>query len=124
MKKTLCILLALLFSLGTVFAGCSEKQGETTDAAAPTGSAEAAVSPGEEAEDETEFVDPFAGTDLGGRDFRVYTSVDTSDATNGDAFIRGSGEINGEADLRQILHTALRIVLAGRFSRKEGRVVH
>ena len=97
MKKTLCILLALLFSLGTVFAGCSEKQGETTDAAAPTGSAEAAVSPGEEAEDETEFVDPFAGTDLGGRDFRVYTSVDTSDATNGDAFIRGSGEINGEA---------------------------
>ena len=97
MKKTLCVLLALLFTLTAVLAGCSEKQGETTDAAAPTGSAEAAVSPGEEAEDETEFVDPFAGTDLGGRDFRVYTSVDTSDATNGDAFIRGSGEINGEA---------------------------
>ncbi len=45
---------------------------------------------------ETDFVDPFAGTDFDGREFRVYTSVDTTDATNSDVFIRGTGETNGE----------------------------
>ena len=42
-------------------------------------------------------MDPFAGVDFDGRAFRVYSSVDESDATNADKFIHGSDELTGEA---------------------------
>ena len=98
MKKQLSLLLALLLTVGSVsmLASCSEStdnsdQGETS--AAQNAASDVEVP----AEEETEFVDPFAGTDFDGRSFRVYSSVDESDATNGDKFIHGSDELNGEA---------------------------
>jgi len=58
---------------------------------AVTGTVEEAVS-----EDvETEWIDPFAAYDFSGQAFRVSSSIE-SGATNADAFIRGSGELNGE----------------------------
>lgn len=91
MKKQISALLALLM-LVPAFASCSDtNSGEetTTDNNASSGVQETEPA-------ETEWVDPFAGTDFDGREFRIYTSTDTTDATNGDAFIRGSGETNGE----------------------------
>ena len=101
MKKTLSLLLALLMTVGSlsVLAGCSDStdNSDAGDSSAAQGQSVSADAQNEDAEQETEFVDPFAGTDFGGRDFRVYTSVDDTDATNGNAFIQGSGELNGEA---------------------------
>ncbi len=97
MKKLISLLLVLCLTLGsaTAFSSCSETtsddEGKTADPTSPASDAEVPE------ETETEFIDPFADTDFGGRDFRVYTSVDDTDATNGNAFIQGSGELNGEA---------------------------
>lgn len=92
MKKFISLL--IICSLLTSFVACSNpdsgNQNENnTNADSPSVNAET--------ESETEAPDPFADVDYGGRSFRVYTSVDTTDATNGDAFIRGTGEYNGEA---------------------------
>lgn len=38
----------------------------------------------------------FDGVDFGGRDFRVYTSIDITDATNANDMIEGSGALNGD----------------------------
>ncbi|MBE6710089.1 MAG: hypothetical protein E7579_03110 [Ruminococcaceae bacterium] len=91
MKKTLAILLALLMLVPTL-ASCSEQTSgeETTATETPTAGAEETVP------EETEAPDPFADVDFGGREFRFYTSVDATDATNADKFIRGTGETNGE----------------------------
>lgn len=97
MKKLISLLLVLCLTLGSAaaFSSCSETtsddEGKTADPTSPASDAEVPE------ETETEFIDPFADTDFGGRDFRVYTSVDDTDATNGNAFIQGSGELNGEA---------------------------
>ena len=101
MKKTLSLLLAALLSASalSVLSGCSESKDNSDAGDSSAGQGQSASSDAQNAdeEQETEFVDPFAGTDFGGRDFRVYTSVDDTDATNGNAFIQGSGELNGEA---------------------------
>ena len=98
MKKIISLLLALLLSVGSaaVLSGCSDNG---TEDVKEGGEAAAGVTNDVSApeEEETEWIDPFAGTDFGGRAFRVYTSVDDTDATNGNAFIQGSGELNGEA---------------------------
>ncbi|MBQ4592457.1 MAG: hypothetical protein IJB20_10520 [Clostridia bacterium] len=92
MKKILAILLAALMLVPTL-ASCSEQtSGEDAGTSASTPTADA-----EEAEtEETEAPDPFADVDFDGREFRFYTSVDETDATNADKFIRGLGETNGE----------------------------
>ncbi len=91
MKKTLAMVLALLM-LVPALASCSEQtSGEENSATAtPTAGAEETVP------EETEEPDPFADVDFDGREFRFYTSVDETDATNADKFIRGLGETNGE----------------------------
>ena len=99
MKKTISILLSLLLALGSasIFAGCSESK-ENTDQEGQSNSANAGeVDAANPEEPETEWIDPFADTDFGGRAFRVSSSIDENDATNADYLIRGSGELNGEA---------------------------
>ncbi len=96
MKKRIALILVAA-QLMLALAACSDKdEGKestpTGDESTPTaGQAET------EPQTETEEPDPFADVDYEGRALRIYTSVDTTDATNGDRFIRGSGEINGEA---------------------------
>ncbi len=91
MKKKLAFLLALLM-IASSMAACSETtSGEETSATdTPTAGAEETVP------EETEEPDPFKDVDFEGREFRFYTSVDTTDATNADKFIRGTEETNGE----------------------------
>ena len=91
MKKTLALVLALLMLVPT-FASCSEQTSgeETTATENPTAGAV------EEVPEEIVEPDPFEDVDFGGRDFRVLTSIYTSDSTNSDKFIRGLGETNGE----------------------------
>ncbi|MBQ3815967.1 MAG: hypothetical protein II836_07910, partial [Clostridia bacterium] len=98
MKRIISLLLSLLLCLGSlsVLAGCSESK-ENADKGDQSTPSDGSVDVTAPEETETEFVDPFAGTDFEGREFRVYTSVDSTDATNGNAFIQGSGELNGEA---------------------------
>ena len=96
MKKILSLLLSALIAVGSAAAmtGCSDKGPDQDDIETPTiaaGEVDEAVS-----EDvETEEIDPFAEYDFGGQAFRVSSSIE-SGATNADAFIRGSGELNGE----------------------------
>lgn len=94
MKKIISIILAALMCASSVsiFTSCSDAGSDENKAGTTSENVDVT-----EDEEETVFIDPFAGTDFGGRDFRVYTSVDATDATNGDRFIRGSGELNGEA---------------------------
>lgn len=56
------------------------------------------IAPGETISDETteERDTRFDGVDFEGRTFRVQTSVDAYDATNANALIEGSGELNGD----------------------------
>ena len=95
MKKSLSLLLASVILVCAALTSCSEKTGDETTAQ-KTGAGET-VETGMETETETEEPDRFADVDYGGKTFTVYTSVDTVDATNGDRFIRGTGEYNGEA---------------------------
>ena len=91
MKKTLAVVLALLM-LVPALASCSEQTSgeDTSTTVAPTAGEE------ETLPEETEAPDPFEDIDFDGREFRFYTSVDETDATNADKFIRGLGETNGE----------------------------
>ncbi|MBR5311764.1 MAG: hypothetical protein IKU40_02650 [Clostridia bacterium] len=91
MKKTLALVLALLMLVPT-FASCSEQTSDedTSTTTTPTAGEEEIVP------EETEEPDPFEEIDFDGREFRFYTSVDETDATNADKFIRGLGETNGE----------------------------
>ncbi|MBO7405689.1 MAG: hypothetical protein J6V24_12060, partial [Clostridia bacterium] len=86
MKKLISLFLVLCLTLGSaaLFTGCSESgTNDEGPSENPTGPSSADV--GGEEEPETEWIDPFAGTDFSGREFRVYTSVDDTDATNGNA---------------------------------------
>ena len=96
MKKILSLFLALLLAAGclSVLSGCSENGAEKGETAENNAGTQDSPVPGET---ETEWIDPFAGTDFGGRAFRVYSSVDESDATNADKFMHGSDELNGES---------------------------
>jgi ABC-type glycerol-3-phosphate transport system substrate-binding protein len=95
MKRIVSLLLVLILTAGgmTALAGCSDNGAEKS----PSETTPSADSPDISEEAETEWIDPFAGTDFGGRAFRVYSSVDESDATNADKFMHGSDELNGES---------------------------
>ncbi len=97
MKKIISLLLAMLLAAGclSVMVGCSDNGADNKDETTPADSG--ATPSGDVGEEETEWIDPFAGTDFGGRAFRVSSSIDENDATNADYLIRGSGELNGEA---------------------------
>ena len=91
MKKGISLFLALLMLLSTVSCSDTGKENEEEQ----TGDA-VQTPAGDSAAEETEAPDRFAGVDYDGRAFRIYTSVDTTDATNGDQFIRGTEEMNGD----------------------------
>ena len=85
MKKIISLLLSALLAAGCASSliGCSDNgNGSEEENSAPVSSNAENGTP--EEEEETEWVDPFAGTDFGGRAFRVSTSIDENDATNAD----------------------------------------
>ncbi len=81
--QKLALLLAVLL-LGSTATACGSS--ETTETTEET----TAVI------EETGEVDPFAGTDFGGKELRISSSIDAFDATNAHRLIAGSGELNGE----------------------------
>ena len=97
MKKSLSLLLASVILVCAALTSCSEKAADETTADTTPTAANAETAADTETETETEEPDRFAGVNYGGKKFTVYTSVDTNDSTNGDAFIRGTGEYTGEA---------------------------
>ena len=97
MKKSLSLLLASVILACAALTSCSEKAADETTADTTPTAANAETAADTETETETEEPDRFAGVNYGGKKFTVYTSVDTNDSTNGDAFIRGTGEYTGEA---------------------------
>lgn len=90
MKKTLSLFLILALLLPSMYS-CSETTGENeTKDEAPSQPSVVDTT------EESEKPDRFADVNYNGKSFRILTSVDTSDATNGDQFIRGTGEQIGE----------------------------
>ena len=88
MKRTrlTALLLAMLMTV-PMLASCSSQE----DVAETTANTDTAA-----AVEETEEPDPFAGTDFGGKELRISSSIDTYDSTNAHHLIAGSGELNGE----------------------------
>ncbi len=86
-NKWLALFLAMAMTL-PMFAACGDSETVETTPAANEG--ETAVV------EETEEPDPFAGTDFGGKELRISSSIDTYDSTNAHHLIAGSGELNGE----------------------------
>ncbi len=82
------LFLAMLM-LVPALASCGDSG--TADTSAETSGADTAA-----AVTETEYVDPFAGTDFGGQELRISSSIDEYDSTNAHRLIAGSGELNGE----------------------------
>ncbi len=107
MKKKVSLLMVLAMLL-TSFAACSETtttSNTTTDTPAATDTPADATTEEVVEEEPVEEVDTrFDNINYGGKSFRVYSSVDESDATNGDAFIHGSGELNGEIVNDAVFH--------------------
>ena len=95
MKKSLSLILASVILACAALTSCSEKAADDTPADTTPTTANAETAADTETETETEEPDRFAGVNYGGKKFTVYTSVDTNDSTNGDAFIRGTGEYTG-----------------------------
>ena len=105
--KLLSLLLALLMCVPALASCGSAEEAETT---ADTAAADTAAV-------ETEAPDPFAGTDFGGKELRVSSSIDEYDSTNAHRLIAGSGELNGEivndavfkrnADVEELLNVKL-----------------
>jgi len=90
-KQILAILLAMLLC-SLSFVSCSEENTKKENVAdVPTDETM------DETESETVEVDPFAGIDFGGKEIRISSSIDKSDATNAHHLIAGSGEMNGES---------------------------
>ncbi|MBE6725809.1 MAG: hypothetical protein E7576_11570 [Ruminococcaceae bacterium] len=100
LSRILAILLCLAMTLP--LAACSQgtdnaadDTGTVNEAANATaaGDVEAEAAP----EEEEEFVDHrFDGVNYDGRSFRIQSSADSTDATNANEFIEGSGSLNGE----------------------------
>ena len=86
-NKWLALFLAMAMTL-PMFASCGDSETAET---APTANAGETT-----AVEETEEPDPFAGTDFGGKELRISSSIDTYDSTNAHHLIAGSGELNGE----------------------------
>ncbi|MBQ8642677.1 MAG: hypothetical protein IJ480_10735, partial [Clostridia bacterium] len=84
-KQILSLLLAMLMCMPAL-ASCGNTE-EAAETAADTAAAETV---------ETEEPDPFAGTDFGGQELRISSSIDEMDSTNAHRLIAGSGELNGE----------------------------
>ncbi len=82
------LFLALLMLVPTL-ASCGDSGSADTSAETSGADTVAAVT-------ETEYVDPFAGTDFGGQELRISSSIDEYDSTNAHRLIAGSGELNGE----------------------------
>lgn len=92
MKNKLLVRLisaALMLAMLTGVTACSNPAEDVDTALTTAGATEEAVT---EEERDTRF----DGVDFEGREFRVYTSVNTNDATNANALIEGSGEMNGD----------------------------
>lgn len=84
-------LLLLFFMLITpVITSCSDNS-DTGNETQPS------ASENDTAETEEPRDTRFDGVDFGGREFRIFTSINTNDATNANALIEGTGEINGES---------------------------
>jgi len=80
----------MIFSVVLSSAACSDNA--DTDTPDPKGNSDDTT-----AAEETEEADNrFDGVDYKGREFRVYSSADATDATNANAMIEGSGELNGD----------------------------
>ena len=112
MKHTrlLSLLLALLMCV-PAFASCGST--EEADTTVDTSAADTEAV-------ETEEPDPFAGTDFGGAELRISSSIDEYDSTNAHKLIAGSGELNGEivndavyqrnADVEELLNVNLNFI--------------
>ena len=112
MKHTrlLSLLLALLMCV-PAFASCGST--EEVDTTVDTSAADTETV-------ETEEPDPFAGTDFGGAELRISSSIDEYDSTNAHKLIAGSGELNGEivndavyqrnADVEELLNVTLNFI--------------
>lgn len=100
LNRMLAILLCLCMTLPLAFTGCS--QGTENAADNTEGDAGAASSAGDTqvttpVEEEEEYVDHrFDDYNYDGRAFRIQSSADSTDATNANEFIEGSGMLNGE----------------------------
>lgn len=81
--------LFLIFAFMAVIASCSDKPAGTDDEI-DTLATEA------DAETEEPRDTRFDGVNFEGRDFRVYTSADATDATNANEMIEGTGQLNGD----------------------------
>jgi len=92
MKKGISLLLVIAM-LAASICSCSDNKVENDSSDANKNNQ---VNDPAQSETEPEEVDRFADVNYGGKSFRIYTSVDTTDATNSDQFIRGSGELTGE----------------------------
>ncbi len=88
MKKKVSLLLAILLAVTPVLLSSCGKGETPKETKAPSESGNPA---------ETEKKDPLEGLYYDGQEFRIQSSIDTSDSTNADRLIRGSGEIMGEA---------------------------
>lgn len=84
------ILLAFLLIFIIVFIPIAAACSDNTETVSKTRDTESAVETGEERDTR------FDNVDFEGREFRINTSVNTNDATNANALIEGTGEINGE----------------------------
>jgi ABC-type sugar transport system, periplasmic component len=85
---SLFIIFIMAFSLFACSSESPDKGSAVTTAATETDAG---------SEETTAEVDTrFLGVDYKGREFRVYTSVDASDATNANSFIEGVGELTGD----------------------------
>ena len=108
-KQILSLLLAMLMCMPAL-ASCGNTE-EAAETAADTAAAETV---------ETEEPDPFAGTDFGGQELRISSSIDEMDSTNAHRLIAGSGELNGEivndavyqrnADVEELLNVKLNFI--------------
>ena len=112
MKRTrlTAMLLAILMCVPAL-ASCGAQEDVVETAADTAGAAETV---------ETEAPDPFAGTDFGGAELRISSSIDENDSTNAHKLIAGSGELNGEvvndavyqrnADVEELLNVTLNFI--------------
>lgn len=87
MNKKIALFLALVLASANLLVACGESE-KTETAGGDTTAVDTTAT-------ETEN-DPYAGYDFGGKSLRIYSSADSSDSTNANFLIAGSGEQNGE----------------------------
>lgn len=102
-KKLLSFIIAALIAV-SAFAGCADETGGGDAADTGTAAAESLTDTTTEQSDTR-----FDGVNFNGREFRVYTSVNTNDATNANALIEGSGELNGDVVNDAVYYRNMRV---------------